>query len=101
MGWYCARGAGAVRGKRVEEDEGGKREETRWARENERAHSAGYGTGGIRGYGWTSGWMGGWAARGSGRRVVCVPEKNPYNPIGTMYSCEFARLSGCSRVFGH
>lgn len=35
------------------------------------------------------------------KRVVCVPEKNPYNPIGTMYSCEFARLSGCSRVFGH
>lgn len=34
-------------------------------------------------------------------RAVCVPEKNPYNPIGTMYSCEFARLSGCSRVFGH
>jgi len=36
-----------------------------------------------------------------GGEVVYVPEKNPYNPIGTMYSCEFARLSGCSRVFGH
>lgn len=39
--------------------------------------------------------------RRRGEGVVCVPEKNPYNPIGTMYSCEFARLSGCSRVFGH
>lgn len=74
MGWYCAGGGGRAR-------PGVVNEETRWVRENERVRSA------------DQGWCGG--------GVVCVPEKNPYNPIGTMYSCEFARLSGCSRVFGH
>lgn len=71
MGWYCAGGRARS---------GVVNEETRWVRENERVRSAR-----IRG----------------GAEGECVPEKNPYNPIGTMYSCEFARLSGCSRVFGH
>jgi len=79
MGWYCVggEGAGAARG-----GKGVVNEETRWVREKREGS-----------LGADQGWRGG--------EVVYVPEKNPYNPIGTMYSCEFARLSGCSRVFGH
>lgn len=77
MGWYCAGGRAGAAG-------GGKRGDP--LGEREREGSLG-GSGMVR--------------RAGGRGVVCVPEKNPYNPIGTMYSCEFARLSGCSRVFGH